>query len=287
MEEKKSVLENIKEFGKNADYKKIIKTFTIIMAIAVIVFMTFANIGPNDEFELLTWITSAMILLGIMVFGLLMGESTSEDRQTNNPTLLYQRNLKKYNDTRSDIRPIDVFFTQFYVLFKIIELKKKKINYLISNGIDNSTLAEYIIKYITLDDLPLLTKQTVIKIDEKTGKEIKIRKLTDNEYKAVETIIKNGIKLIAPQGNYFLSAFGDSNDESVVEQKIIIEKKISANKTFNRLWKVLFSLVISLAWAFLTVKDFAEAGTAQAWMNLLSRLFALCTSYVSGYLSGV
>ena len=48
-------------------------------------------------------------------------------------------------------------------------------------------------------------------------------------------------------------------------------------------------MIISIVWTALTIKEFVdgEDSARKAWLNLISRIFALITSFVSGYTTAV
>ena len=55
----------------------------------------------------------------------------------------------------------------------------------------------------------------------------------------------------------------------------------------SRLIKIGSSLGISLIWGLLTVNDFISGNDTQAWVNLVSRISALFTSFFSGWMASV
>lgn len=285
---------------KNIQYKKLIKGFTLLTGLILIVFMTITNItfDPNN-LNFWNWLTSSLILVGIMVFGLLMGESVGYDKQSEKARGLYQTNLKAYKSIKDLIKPIEVYFNQFYVWFHAKENYAYRVNFLVSQNFDYQ-LAQYIVKYVEYDDLETLKREMLIKTDPKTKKTIKITKLSSSQVSVVEKLFEHkvivkgkekslpsDIRIKAPKYSYFLSAFGKAKSGSVLSQADDLEKEIAHNKRFNRIWKISFSLVISLIWGMMTVQDFMDAGSAQAWLNLLSRLSALITSLMSGWASSV
>ena len=285
MEEERKI--SIKERVKKTNLKKAIKMITIVMGLLLIIFMTIVNIGFDpDHFDFFKWLTSSLILVGIMVFFLLIGESSGTDKQMENVNGLYQKDLKLYNDMHEIISSIEIYFSQFYIWFKARELINKKLDYLVSNDIDQLQ-AHYIVKYVNKEDLETLKRETIIKHDEKKNKDIKIKKLSEEEYVIISKIFTKEMLLNAPNYSYFLSAFGKSKNSTMVEQKYEIEKQMAANKRFNRIWKISFSLFISFIWGLLTVNDFMRGDDMQAWMNLVSRLTAAATSFFSGWLSSV
>ena len=64
---------------KRLNFKKFTRGFAIVWMIIFIVVMTITNIGIDEHFDWLKWLGSALILFGITVFGLFIGESLGND----------------------------------------------------------------------------------------------------------------------------------------------------------------------------------------------------------------
>jgi hypothetical protein len=75
-----------------------------------------------------------------------------------------------------------------------------------------------------------------------------------------------------------------------VEKGKKINEKISRDKRRNFGLKITSSLIISIVWGALTIYELTGEGDSavkKAWMNLLSRVCALITSFFSGYSTSV
>lgn len=270
---------------KKINLKHLIKVFTFVWGFILIVFMTLANIGLTENFDFLEWLGNSLIIFGIIVFGLFMGESMGEDKQKEKPDGLYQINLKKYEDKRLEVEPYICYFNQFYDYFSPLELYRKKREYLISKGVDLKK-AEKILNYCTIEDYASL-KEHAIELKNEKGESVYIRKLLEFEQEPVLKVLKGEIKLDAQSPAYFLSAFTKSTNKSILEMGGVLEAQIKENKKWNRIIKIVFSLGVSFIWALFTVKDFVSGNDAQAWTNLISRITALFTSLFSGWLSSI
>jgi len=282
-EKKKFSIENIKKI----DLKKIIKFFTLIWGLVLIILMTITNIGIDKNFVFLTWLSNSLIIFGIIVFGLLMGETSGNDKQMSKPDGLYQQWLKKYNDYNDSISEKLIYFNQFYSWLLPKEIYAKKIDYLIMMGVD-SAKAEKIVKYCTLSDLEEM-KDHVFAVKDNDGKIITlIRKLEPYEVDPVTDVLNGYIKLNAANANYFLTAFADAKlNDRIVEEGKSLNKSRKVSRNANRAFKLTTSLGISLIWGLLTVQEFISGDDTQAWVNLTSRITALCTSFFSGWLSSI
>lgn len=270
---------------KKIDLKKWLKILVIVIGAGLIVFMTITNLGFKEEVNFLDWFANVMILIGIAIFGLLMGESTGYDRQIAKSDGLYQTTLKKLNKFLDELQPLFIFFTQFYRWYLPIELEAKKIDFLISNGL-TPTKAENIVKYCTYSDFFNL-KNGVIEVEDENGKKIHIRKLEEYEIEPVEYVLKGNLRIDAPAPAYYMTAFGRADSRRLLEKGKKYEKDIALNKKYNRIIKISSSVVIAIIWGFVTVKEFMSGDDMQAWMNLVCRVLMLLTSLLSGWLSSV
>lgn len=271
---------------KEIDLRKVIKIFAILWFLATVVVMTITNIGFDDKWNWSKWLSNFLIVFGIMVFGLIMGESVGKDRQENNKEGLFQTSLREYNDYMNIIDTIKIYFSQFFIWYMPQELRNKKIEYLISNNVEG-TKAQRIVDYCDISDFELLTKGAIIKLD-KNGKEIPIRKLTEDEKIFVEQVLKGEIKLDTYSSSYYLSAFNDdSSSASILEVGKRLDQKKNKSKWANRLIKIITSMLVSIVISVLTVKEFMNGGDVQAWLNLITRVCALITSLLSGWLGAV
>ena len=97
--------------------------------------------------------------------------------------------------------------------------------------------------------------------------------------------VLSGLVIIKVSGaSYYLDAFSLSNRKSVLEQGDVFEKQRKVNRTINRSVKLISSALVSITMGILTVNDFMNGGDATAWLNLVSRITALCTSLLAGWL---
>lgn len=286
----------LKEKFKSFNLKKVLRGFVVLVGLGMIVFMTLTNLGFSDEFNFIDWLGNVLILVGIAVFFLLIGESSGYDRQRDRVVRdengniiggLFQKVLAELNAFLESIDDIKIFFDQFYKWNTPIQLLNKKIEFLVSNGVDQRK-AEKIVKYCTLSDLYNLKSGTYEYTDPENEKhKVVIRKLEEYEVLPVEEVLKGHIKLHIPAASFYLCAFGKADNNQMFEKPVKLQADIKSNKRINRAVKIATGVFISLIWALLTVKDFAGGNDTQAWLNLVSRLLMALTSFLSGWLSSV
>ena len=179
-----------------------------------------------------------------------------------------------------------VYFSQFYIWYKAKELKNKKIAFLVQHGFDHQ-VAIRIVSFIEKGDLEEMLEKNVIKIDPKTKKEVKFRKVHKDEYEVLKEVFSTDFTLDSPKEyTYYLTAFNDNSSASVLEKPKLIEKKERSNKLFNRTFKIVLSLFISVLWGTATISETSGGAKAVA-ANLIARLTALFGGALSGLLTSI
>lgn len=275
---------------KKLNPKKILSYALLGVLVIFILILTWVPLVFDIEhLDARKWITTSLINVGIMICAIVLGEIFGEDKQKERVDGLYQKSLRVFNELLArltDDRKIIIYFSQFYIWFKARELKKKKEAYLVDHGFDQM-VANLIVTYIDRDDLEAMKRGVFVKIDERTGKEIKFKKIHEDQYQVLLEIFSTDFQIDAPNYTYYLSAFGDSSSVSMLEQAKRIEKKERLNKTFNRTFKILLSLFISFIWGMATVQDITEGGAKEAIVNTTTRAFALIVGLLSGFLTSV
>lgn len=287
MAEEKKKVNKLMETLKRVDIKHATKVFTLIWGLILIVLMTITNVGLRKEFNLILWLSNSLIIFGIMVFGLFMGESSGGDKQMQKEDGLYQKSLKQYEAYNKEISEELIFFSQWYSWFLPQEIEEKKIEYLVACDVDPAK-AKKIVKYCSKRDLEPL-KNHVFEVLDENGKHVTtIRQLEEHEVEPVEEVLSGFVKLNSASANYFLTAFAEASvNDRITEEGHSLQGLRRSNKRMNRIIKIGSSLGVSLIWGLLTVYDFISGGDTQAWVNLVSRVTALFTSFFSGWLSSV
>jgi SOS response regulatory protein OraA/RecX len=271
-----------KEFLKQFQAKKAIKGSTLVIGLLLIVFMTVTDIVFDpSKFDFFVWLSKTLILVGISVFGLLMGESIGKDKSTDkdNPDSLYQTSLAAYKAIHDAITPFFNYFGQYYIKSEAKELRQKKISFLVANGFDGDE-AERLVDNLTKKDVDAITHGPISVIDKK-GCKIGLCQVNEDQGSVLNDMI--AITLDAPNYAYFLSANANIKQKGTIEKGVQIPKERVQSRHFNRIWKISFTIVVSVMWSFFTVQDFMAGDNTQAWMNLISRLAALFTSFLSGW----
>ena len=297
-DKKRTIIEKAQEKGITT--KKLIKGGAVFFGFALIIFMTFfdAIIDPK-KLQLSTWLTNSLTVLAIMVFGIIMGESVGQDTQQEKIGGLYQNSCNEYLAIRESIRQIDTFFSQWWIKHKERRLREKKIDYLVSNQFDTQ-VANAIVRYIEKGDL---VKGKLIYDENRAFEKIYIKETDNNEKKPFKKldneqaeIVKHifTITLDTFEPDYYLSLFDEDISTNDVEKGKKIANRITKTKIIKKATKIISSLAISAVWGMLTIREFiddsgasADAQRKAAWLNLISRITSLITSFASGYSTSV
>lgn len=280
--EQKKKKKTVSERIKMLNYKQLIRAATMILGLVVIILMTIFQLGINENINWSEWMTNCLIMVGITLFGLYMGDSSWEDHLKVVPNGLFQVALHSFEDQEKKVHDKMPYFSGYYVIHCSKELIEKKANYLANEGIPGSeciALAKNLRDY----DIPKIFEEAIERVDEE-GKPVKLCRVEEKNADAVRDMMT--ITLSAPNYSYFMTATNQSDVLGLAENGRILPKKRRSSKTFNFGFKVITGIIFSAIFAWFTVKEFAmggdEAARLQAWMNLLSRISHLCTSFAAG-----
>lgn len=277
-------MNKLKELVKTANMKKLVKGLTFVFGLVLVIVISIVDAGLDPtKLDFYTWLGKSLILVGIMVYGLLMGESIGSDSQTQNPNGLYQKNLHDYNALNKELEPLLIYFSQFYFWFVKREIRKKKIDFLRDNNVDID-YADKIVDFINKNNVHQLSFESGYLIEEI---DFVIPQQTETQLAAIKEVIEGKIKIKEPKETYYLNAFSSSKSKSVLDTPESIDAQIKFNKAVNRAFKIISSLAISILWGMITVNEFMGGddpnAQAQAWSNLVARVVALFTSFISGW----
>lgn len=283
----------MKDKLNSLDLKKVIKSLTIGFGLILIVFISFFDATFDfAKIKWYDWLARTSVLVGIMIFGILMGNSTGTDIQKEKVNGLYQQKCNDYNEISAEIQAIKIFFSQFWLWYKARKLIEKKIDYLVDNQFD-IRVAKVIVNEIEKEDcvvgkLGFDENEPLEKIYVKN--DIKFKKLTNEQLQVVLGTFN--ITLDTYGDSYYLSLYDDGIVKvNEAEKGKALAEKIKKDKRNSFIIKISSSLVISIVFSALTVYDFVSGGEEgamrKAWLNLISRLTALITSYVSGFSTAI
>lgn len=277
-------------FGKSkrkVNPKKAMYGFNIAFILILVTLMTFANliIDPT-HFDFYQWLTRTLILIGIQIPSIIMGELMSADRQKENPDGLYQNSLKRLKGDLESVKETKIYFSQFFFWFKNKENFRMKCDYLMEHEFSGLE-AVYIVEYVKREDLGELAKRPIKKIG-KDGKEITIHSISEEKMPYVIDIIEGKTDIKDDSYSYYLTASEDrKSSRSILQRGSSIAKQRSSSRFKNRILKLATFVVFSVIWAMVAVDSSADMGATQTWLNLASRLSSMVAGITSGWLTSI
>ena len=293
-ENKESKIPETKEytitFGskkKKINPKKAMYAFNILFIALLIAIMTFANLIIDlQHMDWWAWLTRTLILVGILIPSIILGELMSSDRQKENPDGLYQNSLRRLKEDLLAIKEIKIYFSQFFFWFKERENIRVRKDFLMSNEFDGLE-ASYIVQYVRKEDIPSLLEHP-IKKTTRDGKEIIIRQLNEEKAKVVEEMLKGKLDIQERSYAYYLtSSDDDTTSKSILQEGYRINRQRSKGTMRDRILKVVSFIIFSAIWAMVAVDSASDMSGTQTWLNLVSRLSAMAGGLTSGWLTSI
>lgn len=259
---------------KNINIKSALRIGTILIVLVLIVLISFGFGLDPKKIVLEDWISKTTIMITISIYSILIGESIGNDKQKSNPNGLYQTNLKKHNQIVERVKSINSYFGDFLIWYKEIETKNKKITLLMNNNI---LCAKEIVNNLPIEDIDKLINQPI-----KINDDCIITKKNNEQVKIIKSILTQ-TKVKSPLASYYLNPLENCEVISDLELGFRLDRDKKLNKGVQRSFKIITSVIISMIWAMITVKDFTNNQVYEATFDLISRIATLLTCLFSGY----
>lgn len=290
MENSKEEKEYTISFGKakrRINPKKTMYAFNIVFIVLLISIMTLANLIIDPEhMDWWGWLTRTLILVGILIPSIVLGELMSVDRQKENPDGLYQIALKRIHFDLESIKDIKIYFSQFFFWFKERENIRVRRDYLMSNEFDGLE-ATYIVRYVRKEDLKELTQHPITKTTS-DGREIVIKTLSEEKAQVVSEMLKGKLDIQEKSYAYYLTSSDDEEtSRSILQEGHRISRQRGKSVMRSRIFKILSFVIFSAIWAMIVPDSSSDIGSVQTWMNLTSRLAAMIGGLTSGWLTSI
>lgn len=258
--------------------KTTIRVVTILVGILLVVVISIAQfaLDPNN-FNVTTWLSNTILLIGIQMVFMILGEGVGKDYSENNQSGIYQQALKKYRETRANCDKYSIYFNEYHSYYRVKELHRK-----IENNLINAGILQGIEIYRNLSEKEI--NDLEFEPIEKNG--IEFIQLTHNQVEMVLKIIHE-TKIGETTPDYYLSEYATAEYFSDQDKVSLIAKKIKTIRWSTRFFKIFISVAISLVWSMFTVQEVMKGDDIQAYVNLTSRVFSCITGLLSGWLTSI
>ena len=270
--------QKIKEWAKKTNLKYLLKSFSLVIGAVLIILCSVVNIGFDPKnFNFYKWLVNSILIIGISIFGLAIGESMSLDKQRERVGGIYQTKIKEFDVAHKKIEPIVDSLDDYLLQLQGVEQEREEIKLLRSVGIRHAEIVRD------------LTKEQIdnLHVDAFNYKGVDLRKLSDDQHTVALSVIQGIVKVDSIDSSYLTNPNNDVMEGSVLNRGKFIDKRIFRTKWGTRAVKIIGSLAVGLVWGAFTVQDFMDVSSAQAWTNLVSRVFALVSSFTAGWGSAV
>lgn len=270
--------QKIKEWAKKTNLKYLLKSFSLVIGAILIILCSVVNIGFDPKnFNFYKWLVNSILIIGISIFGLAIGESMSLDKQKERVGGIYQTKIKEFDVAHKKIEPIVDSLDDYLLQLQGVEQEREEIKLLRSVGIRHAEIVRD------------LTKEQIdnLHVDAFNYKGVDLRKLSDDQHIVALSVIQGIVKVDSIDSSYLTNPNNNVMEGSVLNRGKFIDKRIFRTKWGTRAVKIISSLAVGLVWGAFTVQDFMDASSAQAWTNLASRVFALVSSFTAGWGSAV
>lgn len=270
--------QKIKEWAKKTNLKYLLKSFSLVIGAILIILCSVVNIGFDPKnFNFYKWLVNSILIIGISIFGLAIGESMSLDKQKGRVGGVYQTKIKEFDVAHKKIEPIVDSLDDYLLQLQGVEQGREEIKLLRSVGIRHAEIVRD------------LTKEQIdnLHVDAFNYKGVDLRKLSDDQHIVALSVIQGIVKVDSIDSSYLTNPNNGVMEGSVLNRGKFIDKRIFRTKWGTRAVKIITSLAVGLVWGAFTVQDFMDVSSAEAWTNLVSRVFALVSSFTAGWGSAV
>lgn len=284
----KTFIDKTKAKWKDTTLKTRILLATLVLGLIMVILTAIISLAFDpetftDETKRNAWIVRTVIMVAISTFGIIMGEQLGMDMLLKKVDGLYQVTVRAYREQREKILSKIDAFADWFVWYKAKELRRKKIDFLISE--DMADDAEKILEHIYEINLEEIQKHPIKIVVEETKQEILIKKKTEEQARAIEWVRLGKITMITNSPNYYVAKDEEASNAFALEKGLVLDKIEKEDIWFSRIYKIASVIIVAVAMASVTASDFMRIDDVQAWTNLIFRIFSLFGSFVSGWMT--
>lgn len=268
---------------KNIKRKGLVRSLTFILIIVVIFLSTFTKwILDPSQIVWNEWLGDTILILGLGICGMVLGEGSGIDNQKGLSNGRYQTKLKEYEEVKKKVAGQNFYFNQWLILKRNRDLRMKQCDYLSRYGI---SYPETIIDNLTIEEVTSLTNRPLMK--KINDKDIYFKKITLEQYEALKYVYEGNIKINSDNATYFFELNPKKTNRSNIEMGEVFRKQDLKINVVLKTAKILSTIALSMIWSTFTVSEASGGNGAEVAINLFSRLFSLAAGVFGGITSAV
>lgn len=263
-------------------FKKMTMTakISVGLALAIILFTIFIsviNIGLDpSKIDIYEWGEKIVVNIMLALFMMFAGETSYLGYVTTKDEGKYQYLIIKYNEAKDKVVNKTQYLEQYLELQYDKARKSARYEYLINHGVEDAA------KVLKLDiqDIRFLDKPYEKEVN---GEKLIFKSHTKKQIEAITFVLEGHVIINKVSKNFYLDKDSNTVNKDTYVEAGDIERQKKKVRFSGRAGRVLSMVIVSFILATVTVNDFIKGEDLQAWMNLMSRLFAC----VGGYWAGV
>lgn len=298
-DEKVNFFEKTKAKISDTTIKGRILFSVFVFGLVVVIFSALINLvlDPDvfvDDVKRNAWLVRTTVLIAITTFGIVIGEQLFLDMLLRKKDGAFQVSAELYKQHRSKALIYYNGYVDWFIWFKAETLRQKKLSFLIGEGVDDAIkFIDYIDEIIIEEEVEEVQIKK-IKVKRKTLKSellnhsIKlsngqlITKKTVDQLTAIKYVQDGNILIDTFSPNYYITREDAIGEAFTIEEGKLLDKLEKKDVWFRRISKILSIAFSSTLLTLATASDFINVTDVQAWLNLLSRVFALFGALGSG-----
>ncbi len=263
---------------KNIKRKGLIRIVTFFLIVVIIFLSTFTKwILDPSQLVWNEWLGDTILILGLGICGMVLGESSGLDNQKSLTNGRYQNKLKEYLDIKNKIVGETFYFSQWLVLKRNRDLLEKQRDYLSSFGIP---YPEKILENLDISEVQVLKTRPIVKDN------FIYKTITEEQFEALKWVYEGNIKIVNDNTNYFFETNSKKTHKSSIEMGEVFRKQDLKINVIFKVSKIVMTIIISMVWATFTISE-AGGGGSEVAVNLFSRLISLFGGLLGGISSAV
>jgi len=224
---------------------------------------------------------------GLLILSMQVGQIFYESAMKRNPLSEWSKSRIAYDCAYSDIRPIKDYFPQFFTEYKQSQLRIKKIDWVMSmNHFDSVDKVRKLVMNCRMDELDALLDHPIKRPinPEDPSKEVLLPRLSQEQHDDIKKVLQGCVKLDHVQNfQYYLSLDAKKGTSSILEESYGLDVERKRSLIISEISYISAYTLMNVFIALITIKEY-YGGDSSAWINLISRISAICSGIWCGFM---